>query len=1397
MALSDHRWQTINPSAFPWEREALDFVREGLPDRTPYRAWSNFEFVAQDGSINEVDLLVLGPDALYLVEIKSRPGELAGDAATWTWTTDGRRVTHDNPLLLADRKARRLAGLLHAHKAFRSLPRPYVQALVFCSSPALKVSLDERGRQHVCLRDARPGESPARPGILARLMETRQPGRPRVDLPLERAVSQAVAQLGIRPRQGSRSVGDFRLDTLIGDGPGWQDWRATHVALEKVRRRVRLYPVAVGAGTLSRRTLERAAQREFQILEGLRHPGIVAARAFTLSERGPALVFDHDPGEVRLDHFLRERGAGLSVDVRLDLLRQVAEALKYAHEHKLFHRALSPHSILVLDADGPRPRACLFNWQTGRRDPGSSAPPGTVGTHTSHLGELVEEAARVYVAPEALDRPDADPEPLDVFSLGTLAYLLFSGEAPASDALALAEKLRVGHGLRLDALVDGAGAALENLVFFATCADVVTRLGSVDAFLDGLTEVEEELTRPDPGAMVEALAAGKGDLLEGGFEVVRRLGKGSSAVALLVQRDGEQRVLKIATDPAHDERLRAEGELLRSLPRQQHVCALHDVLTVGGRTALLMDLAGPCTLAQRLRDEGRLHVDLLERFGDDLLATLDWLEQQGVAHRDIKPDNIGIAPVGRGDSLHLVLFDFSLARTPAENVRAGTVPYLDPFLRTRREPRWDSHAERFAAAMTLHEMATGTLPVWGDGRADPAAIPDEVTLDGARFDPDLRAPLLAFFHKALARDYEQRFGNTREMLGAWRDVFRGLRPAALPVETSGEVLPAEALAQATLEAPLAQLGLGTRALNALDRAGVVSVRDLLELPPMAVAGMRGVGGKTRREIGLVQKRLHARFPDVEPRAPRRPAAAAPAAAAGAGPARDVSLDGLHADLVPAGRGRASSEAAALEALLGLAAPAGGGASWPSQIDAARGAGVTRARVGQIVAKARARWASDARLVALADDVAALLPARGGVMTAVELAGALLVARGSVAVDPGERLRRAAAVARAVVEAEQARPEPRFLLSRRAGLLLVASGDAPADYAVRLGREADQLAREDPPAAPSRVLEVLQRVPPPATGEPLPPARLVALAAAASESAAVSSRLELYPRGLDPLRALQLAQGALLGAALLGPDEVSRRVLGRYPEAQALPGRPALDALLAQAGLDLVWDAAEGGYRSPGRPASSSVTSFQRLTTAPGRPGDVTPEAAEARQFQDRLAFAFRHGGFLALSVDPRRQQDAEDELLRQFEGLQRRSLEALLIEAMREKARVMGAAWDVVRRADAAPRDAADWRNLTRLARDAAGEVERALVAGEGRLLLVHPGLLARYDQVDLLGRLREALDRPSGLHALWLLVPADAAHERPVLEGRPVPVIGPGQWARIPESWLQNRHRGQAPSAA
>lgn len=82
------RWTVVSPSAYEWEREALEFLREHLRDHDPWRAWSNFELVDDEGRVNEVDLLVLGPAGLMLVEVKSQPGAIDGDAHSWIWMLD-------------------------------------------------------------------------------------------------------------------------------------------------------------------------------------------------------------------------------------------------------------------------------------------------------------------------------------------------------------------------------------------------------------------------------------------------------------------------------------------------------------------------------------------------------------------------------------------------------------------------------------------------------------------------------------------------------------------------------------------------------------------------------------------------------------------------------------------------------------------------------------------------------------------------------------------------------------------------------------------------------------------------------------------------------------------------------------------------------------------------------------------------------------------------------------------------------------------------------------------------------------------------------------------------------------------------------------------------------------
>ncbi|WP_164104217.1 BREX system serine/threonine kinase PglW [Candidatus Laterigemmans baculatus] len=1412
-------WTTVSESQFPWERDALDFVRERLPEREPFRAWSNFEFIADDGSINEVDLLVLSPVGLFLVEIKSQPGELRGDAGTWTWQKpDGKLVTTDNPLYLANQKAKKLASLLGRQKVVkRKRGRvPFIESLVFCSAPALRLQLEGTAAYRVCIRDGGEESEGPRPGIMAALERRECPGldpHPKGggDRETARLICQAMDQAGIRPSRRHRKVSDFELKQLLGEGkelggrPAYQDWLATHVQLSQTRRRVRIYLVRTSANDDDRQMIQRAAMREAQLLETLEHPGILRIYGFTEHELGPALIFEHDPLSLRLDHFLAQRGAKLTPEARLELLRQIAEVVQYAHEKKIVHRALSPQNILVTNAGG-RPRVKIFNWQAGYRGGTASSGVSREITATSHVDQLVDDISTAYMAPEAMSDGDNTGEHLDVFSLGCIAYHLFSGEAPAANGLELSNKLRETRGLQISSVLGGAGEALQSLVQESTHPEVPNRPESVARFLEDLDAVEAEVASPDVDHVDDPHHASKGDTFPGGYTVVRRIGEGSTSIAFLVERGEQNFILKVANDTDHNDRIHEEAEILGKL-RHARIVELDSPVEIGSYAGFLMKPAFVErakkkieTLGQRVRRDGRLHIDLLQRFGEDLLDVLNFLEEQGIPHRDIKPDNIAVAQAGRSNRLHALVFDFSLSRTPAENIRAGTKHYLDPTLPTRKPspPRWDLHAERYAAAVTLYELATGTLPLWGDGITEPSQLPDscEVTINPELFDSGLRESLTAFFEQALRRDPSERFDNAEEMQRAWRLSFEGVEEAGALTDVEDEDQLRELLADATFDTQIPELGLGTRATNALDRANILTVEDLLTFPMRRILRLRGVGNKTRREISLAIRILRERL--------GRPEQAGGVPQVSDEEAKDEDVDSLSVDLLIRRVTKASTRAGqaqqrVLEILLGLASDAQ--QAWATQSDVARCVEVTRARVGQIVGKLQERWRRDAAISRLREEIHEILVAAGGVLSAADLSEAVLAARGSVQDEP-MRSQLAAAVTRAALEVERTTAEPRFLVRREGGRVIVATGQELAGYAFSLGRVADQLAAEDPLAAPARAMERLRAVPLPHEAEPLTDSRLLRLATAASETAAVSSRQEIYPRGMEATRALRLSYNALVGVKQLTVEEVLERVQGRYPDAAPLPGRPQLDDMLRAAGLELRWDPA-ADYRKHGRrgvgcyvgPRGSGFTvtsgseTLQRQPTTRGPlpAGELSPEEADARQFEERLQRAARDGAFLALLVHPRDYQQAVEEIARRF-SVEVVDFEATFLEQLKAAAEKARVDWTLVLKTDAKP-GSGDWRKLLMLVSRAVKQMEEQIRGSDRTVLLTYANLLGRYEQLDLLDRLRDALGRDGRLPGLWLLVPGD---HQPLMDGKAIPVLSPAQRAQVPESWIRNVHRSR-----
>lgn len=1387
MNAASARWVEVAASEFPWERDALAFIREGLPDRDPYRAWANLEFITPDGTINEVDLLVVTPAGFFLVEIKSRPGEIAGDAGTWAWTHEGRTRHIDNPLILANRKAKRLKSLLDGQKAARGRKLPFLQPLVFLSAADVVCRLPDAARQHIWMRDTE-----RRPGILNALLQGGDARRPvRIDRPTAQAVARSLAEAGIRESRGKRQVGDYILGDLIAEGPGYQDFEARHVALEHTRRRLRIYGVGGGESSVDRDVIARAARREFSLLEGIHHPGIVRAADYKEHQLGPALIYEYDAEAERLDHFLEKRRERLSIDDRLHLVRELAETLRYAHDKGLVHRALSPRSVVVANPDSRWPQPKILDWHVGFQVEASDVQ--TVQP-TSHADALVEEEAAVYMAPEALSAPGSGVA-LDVFSLGAITFHVFTGKAPASSLLELAQALKEHEGLRISSALDAAPESLEELVQFATAGDLLVRTETVGDFLEGLTRVEAELTEPTDPETVSPLAAMAGDVIGEEYLVVKRLGAGSTAIALLVETSEEaQYVLKVARGPEHDPRVRDEGEVLTKL-RHHGIVELHRVSTIGTRAALVLSNAGEETLGERLREQGRLPVDSLERFGDDLLDVIAFLEQEGIPHRDIKPDNLGIRPRGKDKIPHLTLFDFSLSRASPESIQAGTAPYVDPFLKLPGRQIWDLHAERFAAAVTLYQMATGVLPRWGDGASDPAVLDQEVVIDHVLLDPTLAGELSAFFERALRRDARERFDTAEEMLRAWRRVFEdaGREPTT---EDGAAVDPAEVADRVALDDPLVALGTNARISDALRRTGAETVRDLLSISLLDLNRLRGVGNQTRRDALRIVQALRKRFEEE--------------AAARASPSTQVesevrghSVDQIAQRLLSRSVEDSDLAASTLRVMLGLA-PASPGGTWVDAREAAAQLNADERDIEAALEHARASWSRMPALRKLRNDITELIGREGGVLSLDELVASVLALRGS-AFEAPLRWRHAFASTRAAIEAESAAAAPRYVVdATRAGVPLVSldSGEVSAaarvHYARSLGAVADELAQEDPLPTPIRVIEELRRVDLVEGEELLSEARLVRLAAAASGSAAVSPRLELYPRGLPAERALKLAQGVLLAATDgLAPAELRERVRTRFPEAEALPERPALDRAVEKLDLGLTWDSDDKVYRWPSTPTSGDTSlALRRRATSLAKPTQLDVDAQQAAEVEKRLQNALDAGGFLALMVSPALAQSALEEVGRRFSD-EVVNLDRVLIHYMKLYAEERGARWEAVVRADGAPAGSVDRSRLELIVAGAVPRVLEELLAIRGHVLAVQPGLLARYSQLSLIEQIRDQAGTVNGPRAFWLLLPSEEIEEAPVVNGRAVPVLASFQWLRLTRAWLENRHRAADDQAA
>lgn len=203
---------------------------------------------------------------------------------------------------------------------------------------------------------------------------------------------------------------DFRIERELGGGGMSRVYLAEELGLAR-RVVIKVLPPELGAGV----NVDRF-RRETQLAASLQHPHIVPL--LTAGAAGTLLYYTMPfiEGESLRARLARERE--LPVRDAIRILRDVADALGYAHGRGVVHRDIKPDNVLL---SGGHALVADFGIAKALSQAGGAAGLTSIG---------VAIGTPSYMAPEqAAGDPNVDHR-VDIYALGAMAYEMLAGRAP-------------------------------------------------------------------------------------------------------------------------------------------------------------------------------------------------------------------------------------------------------------------------------------------------------------------------------------------------------------------------------------------------------------------------------------------------------------------------------------------------------------------------------------------------------------------------------------------------------------------------------------------------------------------------------------------------------------------------------------------------------------------------------------------------------------------------------------------------------------------------------------------------------------------------------------------------------------------------------------------------------
>lgn len=269
-----------------------------------------------------------------------------------------------------------------------------------------------------------------------------------------------------------------------------------------------------------------------------------------------------------------------------------------------------------------------------------------------------------------------------------------------------------------------------------------------------------------------------GKILADRYEIREEIGKGGMAQVYkawcnLLNRYVAIKVLKeeFKDDKEFVHRFNVEAQAAARISNP-HVVAIHDVGYENGLYYIVMECIEGITLKEYIAEKGNLSWREAVSYAAQICEGLEAAHKNHVIHRDIKPQNIIMAPEGV-----LKVTDFGIARASNSqatmtmaNTAIGTVHYLSP--EQARGGYTDTRTDIYSLGVVLYEMLTGKLPFTDDS---PVAVAikhiQESPTPIRELNPKVPQSVADVTMRAMNKNPEERYATAGEFLRDLRQVL--------------------------------------------------------------------------------------------------------------------------------------------------------------------------------------------------------------------------------------------------------------------------------------------------------------------------------------------------------------------------------------------------------------------------------------------------------------------------------------------------------------------------------------------------------------------------------------------------------------------------------------------------